>query len=787
MGHVSANKLLLWVFCLFVVTMLRIALCYNYHHAPDKINVEDWAMWFYLGTLTLSALLGAAGSFLLPSPADSSYLHGITPLDGHITLHPFIAIFIAVLVAAAVTNYAVDLKAYFYLALPATFLIMVSFLSEGAAHGYLLAMLTLIAFLIITMYAIRLNKILLNTIILQLRLATRKDATEYSHGLLERNISEKNLKLKETNKQLRNEISNRKDIESHLRSNEQKFRHLVDGIPGAVFRCDCGNEWVMEFVSNNIENITGYPAQYFEGSDIQLYMDLIHQDDIKKVESALLESVNHRQPFDVEYRISDKKRRLRWFHGKGEIRYSEEDRLQGIDGVLFDITESHDLTEKLTYLATHDSLTDLANRYEFERELLALLEEIENIKTEHTLCYLDLDQFKVINDTYGHSVGDDLLAGFGQLLKNQVGEQDTVARLGGDEFAILVRNCTIVHAVKLAKKVRKAIEDYRFVYGDNKLSVGVSIGVVNINSTNLDASEIMKQADAACYTAKENGRNSIYVYNHDDSKLMTLQANMYWATRLKYSLEENLLQLHFQPIVPIKNTQSKDAYYEVLIRMLPGPDEIDSGLILPNKFLPAAEQFGLSGRLDYWVIENLYKHMAHLNSQDSRHAKFSVNLSGQSLENKEFLEHIFTLFKKHTFLHNRICFEITESAAITNLDSATEFIKTFKNFGCRFALDDFGKGLSSFGYLKNLSVDYLKIDGMFIKEIVDDMTNFSIVKAINEVAHATGKTTIAEYVENAEILEKLKEIGVDYAQGYHIGKPIALGDLDAEQHCYHQK
>ena len=435
-----------------------------------------------------------------------------------------------------------------------------------------------------------------------------------------------------------------------------------------------------------------------------------------------------------------------------------------------DITEARALSQQLRFQAAHDALTGLVNRHEFENRLERALKSAESGRGEHALCYLDLDQFKIINDTCGHVAGDELLRRLGRVLAQQVRRQDTLARLGGDEFGVLLENCSMHVAERVANVLRRTIEDFRFAWESQVFGIGVSIGVVPIQGAGETVSSILSAADAACYAAKDRGRNRIHIYHEGDVEVARRHGEMRWVTRIQTALEENRFELARQPIVPLFTRSEPDTHYELLLRMR---DE-EGSIVAPEAFLPAAERYNLSVRLDRWVIREAFR----LLTQDPAHLQklflCSINLSGVSLADEDFLIFVTTELASTGIPPAKVCFEITETAAIANLSGAMRFIEVLRRIGCRFALDDFGSGLSSFAYLKSLPVDFLKIDGVFVKDIVHDPIDRELVRSINEIGHVMGKQTIAEFVESEEILAALGELGVDYAQGFELGKPKLL-------------
>jgi diguanylate cyclase (GGDEF)-like protein/PAS domain S-box-containing protein len=437
-----------------------------------------------------------------------------------------------------------------------------------------------------------------------------------------------------------------------------------------------------------------------------------------------------------------------------------------------DVTEARDLGEILAYQASHDALTGLANRAEFDRYVKQAIELVHTDDSEHVLCYLDLDQFKLVNDTCGHLAGDELLRQLGFVLKKHIREQDFIARLGGDEFGILMYYCSLNEAFLLCEKLRDTIGDFRFHWEGKNFSIGVSIGLSVINKTSGSAVSLFKEADSACYAAKDKGRNRIHLYSPDDEELALREGEMQWVEKIRLGLENNSFCLYGQPIV-LLSKEDDGLHFETLIRYC---DE--SGRIVPpNTFLPAAERYGLAPAIDRWVIATMFEFIATTPDFLENLSLCSINLSGLSFGDETVLAFIFEQFAQWQIPTHKICFEVTETAAIANLSYAIKFINSLKEQGCSFSLDDFGSGLSSFAYLKNLPVDYLKIDGFFVKDILDDKVDLAMVKAINEVGHVMGKKTIAEFVENEEIFNLLNELGVDYAQGYGISKPVLLTEL----------
>lgn len=431
-------------------------------------------------------------------------------------------------------------------------------------------------------------------------------------------------------------------------------------------------------------------------------------------------------------------------------------------------------TARLTYQASHDVLTGLINRREFEARLERLLQSALQQRREHVLCYMDLDQFKVINDTCGHAAGDELLRQLALLLRSNLRERDTLGRLGGDEFALLLENCSVQDALEVVDAMRADVQRFRFKWGDRVFGVGMSVGVVAITRDSGSTASLMSAADSACYLAKDRGRNQIHVYESRDSDLARHRGEMQWMTRIQRALEENRLRLSWQEIRPADGTLPSERHVELLLRMV----DDDGSEILPMAFIPAAERFAIMPALDSWVIEETLRMCRrYVASGPQASCQFAVNLSGASLKDPTFRRMLLQYLEQTPELGPHLCFEITETAAIGNLEVVNEFIGAMRTFGCHFALDDFGSGLSSFGYLRNLDVDYLKIDGAFVRDIATNPIDRYMVEAIHRIGHQMGLKTVGEYVESDAALAVLRQIGVDFVQGNAIHRPAPLETL----------
>ncbi len=581
---------------------------------------------------------------------------------------------------------------------------------------------------------------------------------------LESLVEERTTEVKNRNEKLKLEITERINIQDKLEDSEMRFKSAFHS--AAIGMALVKKDHSISQVNQAFCNMLGYTQEEIVGT---FFKKLTFIDDINlSVEQHFKLVQGELSHYQLEKRYIHKSGKIIWgLLDVSSVRDINNDFQYAIAQVQ-DFTEAHNLSDKLSYQASHDSLTDLVNRREFERRLVRVMDDVEEEKSEHALLYIDLDQFKIVNDTCGHTAGDELLHQLANLMQEKIRQRDTLARLGGDEFGVLMEHCNMEQAMRVADVIREAVEEFRFVWGEQTFSVGASIGVTPINMSSIDITEVMRQADAACYAAKESGRNRVHVYHEKDTSLAKRYGEMQWVTRINNALEENRFQLYAQPIMRIEDSDT--THYELLLRM-----EDESGAIIPpGAFLPSAERYNMITKLDRWVLNSAFRWMTDVPESRKFLSFCSINVSGNSLGDDQFKSYVINKLQETKIDTSKICFEITETAAIANLNNAMDFIVTLRDMGCLFALDDFGSGVSSFAYLKNLPVDYLKIDGMFVKDIVDDPIDFAMVKSINEIGHVMGKKTIAEFVENDAILERLRDIGVDYAQGYGIGMPAPL-------------
>lgn len=541
----------------------------------------------------------------------------------------------------------------------------------------------------------------------------------------------------------------------------EKLSLAVEHSPNAIIIADRDRH--IEYVNPKFTQMTGYIAQ---GTWPELTRSNIEKVD---VDETLWEEVLAGDEWHGEILNRKQNGELYWAQESVAPMLSKTGEVTHVVINQVDITEARRLNEETSFQASHDLLTGLINRREFNLRLKRVIDTAKQDKSEHALCFMDLDQFKVINDTSGHIAGDELLRQVGRLLQANIRVRDTIARLGGDEFVILMEHCSIDQAYSACEDMINLFEDFRFHWEGYTFTIGASIGLTVIDTYTKDSIEAMRNVDNACYAAKDSGRNRVEVHTEDSAKLQQRRGEIQWSSEISEALDEDRFVLYAQPIHPISSAEL-GVGYEILLRLR----RRDGSLSPPGAFLPAAERYNSITRIDRWVVNKTIDWLdAHLTQLDHI-ASVSINLSGLTIGDESMHSYIHGRLQQAIFPISKIKFEITETAAIANLSVATTFIDSLKSLGVGFALDDFGSGLSSFAYLKKMQVDTLKIDGMFVKDMLTDPLDFEMVKSINEIGHVMGLETIAEFVESTAILEKLREIGVDYAQGYGIGRPAPI-------------
>ncbi|VAW79729.1 diguanylate cyclase/phosphodiesterase (GGDEF & EAL domains) with PAS/PAC sensor(s) [hydrothermal vent metagenome] len=552
--------------------------------------------------------------------------------------------------------------------------------------------------------------------------------------------------------------------EKACKVSEARYQTLYDSAPDIYSIINA--QGLFESINLAGAVILGYTVDELVGKPASL---VIHPDDLERVIDYITRQFS--DPTDdngIEYRKIRKDGSELWVHQR--VSPDPDNDKSRLLVLCRDITEQRELRKQLFYQATHDDLTQLLNRREFDNRLRRLLTASRNSSDNHVLCYLDLDQFKVINDTCGHLAGDELLRQIAAMLGQQIRSRDTLARLGGDEFAILMEHCPLEQAEALANRIRVMIEDFRFQWQTKRFTIGVSIGVVPVRHSST-VEDVLSLADSACYEAKQRGRNRVHVFHRGEQAIVGKIDDSRWANRIDEALNNNTFKLYAQEIAPC-SVDGKGSRLEILLRL-----RDDETMVNPGAFMPVAERYNLSGKIDHWVLDQTLQWFEQRPEALAELQMCSVNLSALSLCDENFLAYMLKRINDSKFPAAKLCFEVTETAAISNLGRATQFMHTLREQGCRFALDDFGSGLSSLAYLKNLPVDMVKIDGAFIRNITDNDIDRMMVKSICDIASVMDIKTTAEYVESESALRILRETGVDFVQGFHIGRPVPIDEF----------
>jgi diguanylate cyclase (GGDEF)-like protein/PAS domain S-box-containing protein len=563
----------------------------------------------------------------------------------------------------------------------------------------------------------------------------------------------------------------RKLTEEALAKEKDLAQVTLASIGDGVIRTDAAG--VIDYLNPVAERLTGWTAAEACGQPVTLIFNVGDEGTGKPLPNAVERCLAEGRVIEHSSYSMLVRRDGREFAIRDSVAPIQDrtGRITGSVLVFKDVTQLRGMEREMIYLARHDPLTGLINRREFEKRLQHSLDTAAEDRREHALFYLDLDEFKVVNDTCGHLAGDEMLKQVTSLLRSLLRKTDTLARLGGDEFGVLLEDASLSDARELGERLLSSVRQYRFGWQERIFEIGVSIGLVPITADSGDMARVLSAADAACYVAKESGRSRMHEYQPDDSALAERYGEMQWIYRIHKAFAEHRFCLYRQSIHPLgADALEEPPLCEIFIRMV---DE-DGRIATPAAFIPAAERYHLIASIDRWVVHAAFVTLACGTLSHGDTTRFAINLSGQSVGDEAFLDYILAEIEATGIAPERIFFEITETAAVGNLAKATHFIRVLKELGFRFVLDDFGSGLSSFAYLKNLQVDFLKIDGAFVRDMAGSSVQRALVESINQIGHVMGIRTIAESVEDSPTLEILRQIGVNYAQGYGLSLPEPL-------------
>ena len=771
-GQVADAHLIGWLVAVGSLTFARYGLVRAYYRAnPSAAQSARWGRRFVFGAFVSGLLWGTAGGLFF---VQHSLLHQL-----------FLGFVLGGMAAGAMSTLSSYPGVYLVFLAPAVLPYAFRALAYGGDVHVAMGIMFLLFVLMMWSISQRFHRSLTDSLLLRFdnldllnQLVLARDHQHAVNQELQAQVAEKQRAeqaLQNANEQLEQRVTER--TEDLARSNDfleqekELFRVTLESIGDAVITTDrLGN---VTYLNPIAERFTGWNND--EGVGIPLRrvfrtVDAVTPEPLAEPAAEYGSEGITDGGGNERFLIRRDKQEFAIDYSMAPIR----DRHRNIIGSVLtfrDITERRRLAQRLAHLAAHDPLTGLLNRHEFECRLNNVLGSAR-ADDPHALLYLDLDQFKVVNDTCGHAAGDELLRQVTALLQSKVRTRDTLARLGGDEFGILLEHCPQAEALRIAHTLRELVQGFRFGWQDKSFTIGVSIGLFPITQSGESLVMALRAADSACYAAKDNGRNRVHVYQPDDRALLMNSGQMQWLPRIQQAMTDGRFCLFLQPIVPIKPNTRFGEYGEMLLRLR---DE-QGRLILPGAFLPSAERCDQMLTIDRWVVGqciNLLK--AHVPAE--AHITYALNLSAQALRDEKFLDFLVDQIQVTEVDPSRICFEITENAVLADLRRVLRFMSTLKEFGCRFSLDDFGSGLSSFGHLKDLPLDYLKIDGRLVKAMVTDSVDRATVEAIHRIGQVMGLKTIAEWVENAETLTLLEQLGVDYVQGYWLAEPRLIGEF----------
>ncbi|MCK4742454.1 MAG: EAL domain-containing protein [Sulfuriflexus sp.] len=746
-SHTDTSTLMTWYAVLLIVSMLRYTLVGVYHAGFLDYSDRFWVRAFEIGTASSGLVWGSAAIFILPP---DSFSH-----------HVMLAFVFAGLCAGSVAIYTVSrfASSSFTILTMLPLIYSLHIIDESLALPmevlvlmYMMSMLAVMA----RLYSAKQESMMLDI---------------HNRGLVDY-LSNSLNEMDGLNLLLQDEFDNRKVAEDELSQKKELAEVTLASLGDGVITTNSNGD--IDYMNPVAESLTCHAIDDVRGLPVDEVLTLFNES-AGEIYHDVTEKVIENQARELSGRhtalIREDGRSLPIVFTCSPMRNNRKEIIGSV--IIFrDISELRQLEDKLSFQASHDFLTGLINRREFECRLSKRIKQAALSGKQHALMYLDLDQFKVVNDTCGHAAGDELLKQISNCMPDYLRQSDSFARLGGDEFGVLLENCPLDKAKHIAETLRDAISKIQFTWDNKVFASSVSIGVVPITATSNSLADLMRSVDSACYIAKDMGRNRVHVLSEDDTAVADRYGELQWVHGIKKAIKEDRIVLFVQRILPL-NPEYTDIHYEILMRM----QGEDGKLVPPMEYIPAAEHYDLMPALDRHVASKAFGYINRLLKNDTGSTIFSINLSGHSFCDEHFLDNLVTELNKSNVPPKNICFEVTETAAIGNLHQAQRFMSVLRDMGCQFSLDDFGSGLSSFAYLKNLDVNYLKIDGIFIKDIATDKVDAAMVQSINQVGQILGMKTIAEFVENDEIVDKLKEIGVDYVQGYGIEKPHPFEDL----------
>lgn len=760
--RVAPSALTLWALTLVALSLGRYRLLRSYRAASRPVaDLTPWKFRFLVGVALNGLLWGCAGVWFFVA---DSYAHQM-----------LLAFVLAGMAAGAVTTLSPLRGASLVFLFPALIPYTLRIFADGDPVHAIMGVMVVLFVTMMWLISIRMYTSVSESLGLQFenldlvedlrRASARRDA---AHRRLAAEVDAKQraqLALQESHAELERRVVERTrelaQSRDHLAVEKELFRITLASIGDGVITTD--RDGRVTYLNPPAEEFTGWPSEEAKGMSLARVFHAVSGGTPGMENPAEDAAGTGRASGHLV--LTDRHGRKRDIHRTSAPICDRRGRPVGTVLTFRDISEERKLAHRLSHQATHDALTGLVNRREFERRLDRVLHSRDR-DDSHALIFMDLDQFKVVNDTCGHVAGDELLRQISALMQTRIRTRDTFARLGGDEFAVLLEHCPRDEAIGIAHTLRELAQGFRFGWQDKSFVIGVSIGLVDISGSWENSASALRAADTACYMAKDRGRNRVCVYEPDDQAVTRRFGEMQWMPRIQQALAEGRMRLYWQRIVPTSPAAERGEFGEILIRLLDEQGQV----VLPGAFLPAAERYGQMNAIDRWVIAEAFAAL-QARSASQHGTVVAVNLSGQSLSDEDFLGYVVDRMRSSRIAPSSLCFEITETAAISDFSKALTFIMHLKELGCRFSLDDFGSGLSSFGYLKNLPVDYLKIDGRFVKEIVNSRVDETMVEAIQRLGHVMGLQTIAEWVEDAQTLDKLTSMKVDYVQGFHMAPP----------------